>query len=586
MFAVCRTVARVRSKVVRSKVLPWTLAALAISSPAMSQDSFMSHFTAGPLGASVINVGDFNNDGIPDLIVGNNGGTGGYAVTVDLGIGDGRFQNPINSAQGIGVFAMTVADFNNDGKLDVALGGYVSSTDYVIQIELGNGKGSFTKGQTIDLGNSTSVRGITAGDLNGDGKVDLAFVGNEVTIYQGSGTGTFTLAKSIAATSQTPVQILVGDFNGDGKLDLEVSDNLHLYVMWNTGNFNFTTTTVASNHDGITAIPVDVNQDGYTDLLATYNTCSSENYCSKFEVFLGSANKKFTKTANMVVGSGYGNAIASTAADVNGDGINDIVVTTQAGLLIFVGNPDGSYQNTPLDFPAPNTLGVVAGDFNRDGKIDFASPSEGQNSQFANAEVFLNATPRAACTPSTVSPSVTVCQPQDQIYSNSPVDFIADATDTTSVTAMQIYLDNKLVFQTSGSTLNESVAMSNGPHYVVTKAWDSSGKNFISPRHITVYSGTPGETCAAGQLSINVCLPTQNETTTTSVHVFANADAGPALITAVQVYIDGSLIYNDTSGASYVDTAFTVTTGSHQIVVKAWDADGNTYTESRNITAQ
>ena len=570
----------------RSSVILCTVAALAVSSLAFGQDSFMNHFQPGPLGATYVNRGDFNNDGIPDIITGNNGGTSGYGITVDLGIGDGRFHNPINSAPGIGAFGMAVADFNNDGKLDVALIGYVSSSDFVIQIELGTGTGSFTKGQTIDLGNA-GVRGITAGDFNGDGKVDLAFIGTQVAIYQGSGTGTFTLAKSIAATSQQPVSVLVGDFNGDGKTDLVVSDFQNLYVMWNTGSFNFTTVKLASNQYGILAVPVDVNQDGYTDLLGTYSTCSAEDYCSSFEVFLGSSNKTFKKTTSVAISGGYGNAQASTAADVNGDGINDIVVSTQAALLIYQGNPDGTYQGSPQEFRAPTVPGVVAGDFNRDGKIDFASPSQGQGSSAAGAEIFLNSTPRAACSPQTTSPSVTVCQPQDLAYSNSPAEFVADATDTTnSVTAMQIYLDNKLVFQTSSSTLNESVAMSNGPHYVVTKAWDSSGKSFISPRHITAYSGIQGETCPVGDPAINICLPTQNEITSTSLHVFANANASPALVTAIQVYIDGSLIYNDTSGATYVDTAFTVAKGGHGIVVKAWDADGNVYTESRNITAQ
>ena len=581
MFAFRRTLA-----FVRSRVAPWTLAAVAASSLALAQDSFMSHYTGTLNGSSVINRGDFNNDGIPDFITGNNNGTGGNGITVYLGIGDGRFQSPINSAPNMGVFTMAVADFNNDGKLDAALGGYISSTDFQIQIYLGTGTGSFTKGQTIDLGSSTSVRGLTAGDFNADGKVDLAFVGNQVQIYQGAGNGTFTLAKSITVSSATPLELLVGDFNGDGKPDLEVSDYQNLYVLWNTGSFNFTTTKIASNTYGITAIPADVNQDGYTDLLATYSTCSAQSSCSSFEVFYGSSAKTFKKSASMAVGSGFANAVAAAAADINGDGINDIAVTTQSGLLIFLGNPDGSYQSAPIEVRSPNLPAIVASDFNRDGKIDFAAPSQGQNTAYAGAEIFLNATPRAACTPGTVSPSVTVCQPQDSTYTKSPVDFIADATDTANVTAMQIYLDNKLVFQTSSNTLNEPVAMSSGSHYAVTKAWDSSGKSFISPRHITAYTGNPGETCAAGDLSINVCLPTQNQTTTTSVHVFANANTSPAMATSIQVYIDGSLIYNDNTGASYVDTAFTVKTGSHSIVVKAWDADGNAYSETRNITAQ
>ena len=86
-------------------------------------------------------------------------------------------------------------------------------------------------------------------------------------------------------------------------------------------------------------------------------------------------------------------------------------------------------------------------------------------------------------------------------------------------------------------------------------------------------------------VSLNVCFPSQNETTSTSLHVFANSES-PAQITAVQVYIDGRLIYNDTSGATYIDTAFTVSRGTHSVTIKAWDANGNAFTQARKITAQ
>jgi hypothetical protein len=150
---------------------------------------------------------------------------------------------------------------------------------------------------------------------------------------------------------------------------------------------------------------------------------------------------------------------------------------------------------------------------------------------------------------------------------------------------MQIYVDNKLVVNSPSSSLNEPLNLSNGPHFVVTKAWDKSGANFVSNRSITIYSGTAGENCSASMGTTSICLPTQNETTSTSLHVFANA-ASTAQVTAVQVYIDGKLIYNDTSGATYVDTAFAVAAGPHSVVVKAWDANGNDYSQSRSITAR
>jgi FG-GAP-like repeat len=559
----------------------------AFSSVALSQESFMMHYTPSELGGYLVNRGDFNNDGIPDIIVGDNAGTSGYGISVLLGKGDGRFQNALNSAQGIGTFDMTVGDFNGDGKLDVAVAGYVGSQQNVIQILLGKGDGTFTKGQTIVLPFNASASSITTADFNDGGKLDLALASQKLILYKGAGNGTFSQAASISFGAQSiPAQVRVGDFNADGKPDLCVSDGQNLYALFNTGTFTFSIVKLASAPDGIFATPVDVNQDGRSDLIVTYWTCAGiKNVgCETWEVLLGQSNKTFRKSASMYLGQ-YGVFGNPTAADINGDGINDLVGIGSYDLTVYLGNPDGTYQSTPLQFPNSGLNSIVAADFNRDGKIDFAGASAG-NGPSQVVDVYLNATARAACTPSTVSPSVTVCDPQNLAYLHSPVQWIADSRDTSHpVTAMQIYVDNKLVVNSPSNSLNEPLSLSKGPHFVATKAWDNSGASFWSNRSITIYSGTPGETCPAAPSSIDVCLPTQNEVTTTSLHVFANADSA-AQITALQVYIDGKLIYDDTTGATYVDTALTVTTGSHLIVMKAWDADGNAYTQSRNVTAQ
>jgi hypothetical protein len=582
---------------------PFLLAATlaAFASTAFSQDSFMGHFTASGAGATVINRGDFNNDGIPDIITGNNGGTGGFGVTVDLGIGDGRFRNPLNGAFGVGVFDMTIGDFNGDGKLDVALAGYTSSTQEVIQIMLGKGDGTFTKGQTINLASNINAITITSGDFDGDGKLDLAFGSNtmnKVFFYKGSGTGTFTSAGSISVGSSTSsmAEVKAGDFNNDGKVDLVVSNFSGLYVLWNNGgNFSFSVDQVGSSNFGILAAPVDINQDGFTDLLVVYYTCEvgkdiPPGNCTNWKTLLGSANKTFKQTWNVNLPIAFQGLFGTTAADVNGDGINDIVgISGVSQLYIWLGNPDGTYHTTPLSYflgSNSSASDLVASDFNRDGKIDFAMPTPGISFS-TGVEVFLNSAPLATCTPNPVSPSVTVCQPEDLTYLNSPVHWIADSRDTSHpVTAMQIYVDNKLIVNSPSSSLNEPLTLSKGPHFVVTKAWDSSGANFRSDRSITIYSGTEGETCPAAANSMNICLPTQNEVSSTFLHVFANADSAVNQITAVQVYIDNKLIYNDTSGATYVDTAFTVAKGPHSVVVKAWDANGNAYSQSRSVTAQ
>jgi len=219
-------------------------------------------------------------------------------------IGDGRFQSPKNSALGVGTFDMAVGDFNRDGKLDVALAGYVSPTQSVVQIMLGSGDGTFRKGQTINLPANTSPRSIATGDFNNDGHLDLALALNQLVIYKGAGNGTFTQAASIKVGTQTPLQeVRIGDFNADERTDIELSDGAGLYLMWSTGGFAFNAVLLKSSKFGIAATPVDVNQDGFTDLLVTYYTCSIGNdiqpgACTNWEVLLGSANRTFRQSAN------------------------------------------------------------------------------------------------------------------------------------------------------------------------------------------------------------------------------------------------------------------------------------------------
>jgi len=596
MLASTITPACLRAKIILLLALSlvWT------SSAVFAQDSVMIRFSPSGLDDDVINRGDFNNDGIPDIVTGNNAGnnSNAYGLSVYLGRGDGTFQNPKNTSAAVSPFDIAVGDFNGDGKLDVALAAYISSTQWVLQIMLGNGDGTFTKGQTVNL--PSASWSITTGDFDNDGKLDLAIALDKVYLYKGAGNGTFSSAGSVKVGTQSQLRggVRVGDFNGDGKTDIVVSDTRGLYVLWNSGSFTFSTKLVASSSFGIFARPVDVNQDHFTDLIVTYYTCNT-GACTNWKVLLGNANKTFKQSAVMPLASEYQGFWGTTAADINGDGINDIVgltndsyVTSKGSITtyevaVWLGNPDGSYQSTPLKFntgTGSSSSDLVAGDFNRDGKVDLAVANPGY-SNTVGLGVLLNATPRAACTPSTVSPSVTVCQPQDLIYSNSPVQWIADSHDTNTVNTMQIYVDNKLVVNSPSSSLNESLALTKGSHTVVTKAWDSTGANFRSDRNVTIYSGNPGETCPTPALSLTICFPTQNQTTTTSVHVFANSDSDWP-ITAVQVYIDNKLVFNDTSSSTYVDTAFTVSKGQHNIVVQTFDAAGRIFSGSRTINAQ
>ena len=173
-------------------------------------------------------VGDFNGDGKLDVIVANSGITAGGSqsgVAVSLGNGDGTFTlaNGSPIAVGNNLSAIVAADFNGDGKLDLAL---TDSSGNGVIILLGNGDGTFGAPATIP--GISGADAIVTADFNNDGKLDLAVgTANSITLLLGNGDGTFTQAAgSPYAIAYAPFQLAAGDFNGDGKLDLAVMDLL------------------------------------------------------------------------------------------------------------------------------------------------------------------------------------------------------------------------------------------------------------------------------------------------------------------------------------------------------------------------
>src|SRR5215470_18196880 len=139
---------------------------LVISPLVHAQVSMMLRNNSSPAGGVVINVGDFNNDGILDLVTANANGT----VSVFPGRADGTFAPPITSTTtGHQPNDLAFGDFNKDGKLDVAVSNIDSNT---VQILLGNGDGTFTAGDTIFL--DSVPASLTTSDFNNDGNLDLA----------------------------------------------------------------------------------------------------------------------------------------------------------------------------------------------------------------------------------------------------------------------------------------------------------------------------------------------------------------------------------------------------------------------------
>jgi len=139
-----------------------------------------------------------------------------------LGKADGSFQQVRLFDDGVGrPFDAVIADFNGDGKNDVAVTIPVTG----VLIMLGDGAGNLTP-TAIRPAGASPTRIVTA-DFNGDHIPDLAVTNqdsNDVSIFLNSGDGTFTSTVN-RVVGAGPVGIVAGDFNGDGKVDLAVADS-------------------------------------------------------------------------------------------------------------------------------------------------------------------------------------------------------------------------------------------------------------------------------------------------------------------------------------------------------------------------
>jgi hypothetical protein len=307
-------------------------------------------YGSGGTGASSVAVADVNGDGKPDLVVANicasstdcSKGT----VAVLLGNGDGTFQTAVTyGSGGQGATSVAVGDLNGDGKPDLAVANAGSPQ---VGVLLGNGDGTFQPVQTYPTG-GVGISSVAIADVNGDGRLDLLIVscgtcGVQVGVagvLLGNGDGTFEPVRTMSLQRYYSRSIAVADVNGDGKPDLVVSffESCPILFGCDTGGVG----VLLGNGDG------------------TFQ--SVQIYNSRI----------------------YG-VSAVAVADLNGNGRPDVVVGGSCLILsaclngdlgVLLDNGDHTFQPAAgYGSGAYNVLSVAVADVNGDGKPDLLVANE------------------------------------------------------------------------------------------------------------------------------------------------------------------------------------------------------------------
>jgi hypothetical protein len=246
-------------------------------------------------------------------------------VSVLLGNGDGTFQAAHDYAVSSGASAVAVADFNGDGKLDLAVT-YLDPQD-VVSVLLGNGNGTFQAAQkSYPVG--FDPWSMAVGDFNGDGHLDLAvanLLSDNVSVLLGKGDGTFQNTQSYAAGSY-PDFVAVGDFNGDGHLDLAVADFSSISVLLGNGEGTFRAAPryLSGGNSPLAVAVGDFDHDGHLDLAV-----ANQGYYDpgNVSVLLGKGKGTFEDAQSYAAGP---SPTSAAVGDFNGDGIPDLVVAIRA----------------------------------------------------------------------------------------------------------------------------------------------------------------------------------------------------------------------------------------------------------------
>jgi len=447
-------------------------------------------------------------------------------------------------------YGIKAADLNNDKNQDLL---WISS-GHNVEIRLGHGDGTFSLTGPIYDTKLPSNAEFEVGDLDGDGKPDIAVAGgHSLAVLQGNGDGSFREPVLFNFVSSDPSEAIdslaLGDFNKDGKLDAVVSLGSTIQLAFGNSNARFQSPAkvfvVGANTTNAEA--GDLDGDGNLDIaLVTCCTLDPDAHPRQLRAWFGDGLGNFTVKTTIAEGVAQ---VKIKLFDLNRDGKSDIASTWKGcistcvyAVLTWLGHNTRTftfYSARVPDGPELRT-GVASGDFDHDGILDLVT---GTGVLLPDGFLIFRRLPN-----NTIAGPVL-----RSVQTNEPlIDTEIDSAD----------------FNHDGR-----------PDLALTYAPDNRVV-------VMVNTTTPQGTCSDGPLySLHLCSPGSGQTFVSGVHVSARANSDRT-ITSWKVYVDG--VAKAIGTGANIEASITLGSFNFQrrITAKAWDASGANFSTSVLITVK